>query len=139
VSLSLSLCVTACTLGGCSDGYSTSPGAIHLGDTIVSESGALLITATSGSNETLQRGTNELELTVERTSDHARADGLELSMTPFMPAMGHGSATQPTVSALGEGQYRFTSLELSMPGLWELRTTIAGPFQDSVVLRLEVR
>lgn len=72
------------------------------------------------------RGVNSLELLVTRTSDGTAVDGLDVSVVPFMPAMGHGGSVKPTVTAgHAPGVYRVTNVNLFMPGLWELRTTIA--------------
>jgi hypothetical protein len=59
-------------------------------------------------------------------------------MVPFMPAMGHGSSTVPTIASLGSGKYGVDDVVLAMPGMWELRTTISGEASDYAVPRVEV-
>ena len=111
----------------------------HLGQPITSNSGALRIIVRSGEAESLVRGKNELEFTIERWSDGTPVTGLEAQLAPFMPAMGHGSPSLSTASAVGSGRYLFSDVELTMPGLWELRTRISGTVRDDVAPLLEVR
>ena len=59
-------------------------------------------------------------------------DGLAITVLPWMPDMGHGASVTPTVTAAGGGRYVVENVELFMPGKWELRTTLAGPSEDSV-------
>ncbi len=108
------------------------------GGTVLSESGALDITWQCTSGDGPARGSNRFEHLVESTDDGAPVDGLTLSMVPFMPAMGHGSATVPTITSLGTGKFGVDDVVLAMPGVWELRTTISGPESDYAVLRVEV-
>ena len=71
------------------------------------------------------RGNHTVQLVV--TSAGAPADDLALTIVPWMPAMGHGTSITPTVTPLGDGAYQLDDVDLFMPGLWELRTTIASP------------
>lgn len=77
-------------------------------------------------------------VSIESTSTGAPVDELELVMTPFMPAHGHGTPQEPSVTPLGNGSYRFDDVLLPMPGLWELRTTVSGPLTDFFAPRFEV-
>jgi hypothetical protein len=108
------------------------------GGPIVSDSGALSITWKCVSGEAPVRGRNRFELTIESTESGELLDGLALSMVPFMPAMGHGSSTVPTVTALGSGTYDADDVVLAMPGLWELRTTISAGESDYAAPRVEI-
>ncbi|HEX6765884.1 MAG TPA: FixH family protein [Polyangiaceae bacterium] len=108
------------------------------GGTVLSESGALNVTWQCTSGDGPARGRNRFELLVETTDDGAPVDGLTLSMVPFMPAMGHGSSTVPTITSLGSGKYGVDDVVLAMPGVWELRTTISGEASDYAVPRVEV-
>ena len=65
-------------------------------------------------------------------------DGLALTVVPWMPDMGHGASITPTVTAMGDGHYVIADVELFMPGTWELRTTIAGPLEDSVAPSFQI-
>jgi hypothetical protein len=65
--------------------------------------------------------------------DGAPADGLALHMTPWMPAMGHGTSTEPTISARGNGDYVIDDLVLPMPGTWELRVSTSDGAEPTVL------
>lgn len=84
------------------------------------------------------RGNNRIFFSIELTATGEPVDDLELVMTPFMPAHGHGSSQKPSVHPLGDGHYRFDDVVLPMPGLWELRTTVSGPLTDFFAPRFEV-
>ncbi|MFO7179224.1 MAG: FixH family protein [Pseudomonadota bacterium] len=105
---------------------------------VESESGALLVTVSSEPRARPVRGRNRIFYRIELAESGKPVDGLELHMEPFMPSHGHGSARLPLVTPLGEGSYRFDDVVLSMPGIWELHTTIGGPIEDSVAPRFEV-
>lgn len=99
-----------------------------------SESGMLTVWF---ANDEFHRGDNRVEMCVVDQDDTA-VDGLDISMFPFMPAMGHGSSASSTSEALGSGCYAFKDIVLSMPGVWELRSTIEGSTSDSVVAKVYV-
>lgn len=65
--------------------------------------------------------------------------GLAITMVPFMPAMGHGSATTPTVVDQGRGVYVANDVVLAMPGTWQLRTSLGGACGDSIVIDVAVQ
>lgn len=54
-------------------------------------------------------------------------DGATLSVVPFMPDHGHGSAVKPAVTARGGGVYEVSNLYYPMPGLWRITVTIQLP------------
>jgi hypothetical protein len=60
----------------------------------------------------------------------AAVDGLALQITPWMPAMGHGTSVTPTVDDQGEGIYEVSNVYFYMPGEWDLRTQLS---QNSTV------
>jgi hypothetical protein len=68
----------------------------------------------------------------------APLDGLTLTVIPWMPAMGHGTSTVPTVEARGNGLYVLNDVNLYMAGLWELRTRISGHASGEVTPRLQI-
>jgi hypothetical protein len=82
------------------------------------------------------RGNHTVQLVV--TAAGTPADDLALTIVPWMPAMGHGTSVRPTVTPLGGGAYQLDDVDLFMPGLWELRTTIASP-EDYVAPSFEVQ
>ncbi|GHG67152.1 FixH family protein [Comamonas sp. JC664] len=61
-----------------------------------------------------------------------------LGVEPWMPTMGHGISERPRVTALKEGEFEVTDLDLFMPGRWELRFTIgeAPPDTAKVAFKL---
>jgi len=54
-------------------------------------------------------------------------DGASVSVVPFMPDHGHGSAVKPSVSPKGGGVYEVANLYYPMPGLWRVTVTIQLP------------
>jgi len=125
-----------------SDAASTSTGATSAGDegscgssssfptsalsTVMSDSGDLKIAIYAAPYQPLEAGLECLQLVVTEASSGATVDGLTVTMTPWMPAMGHGASVTPQVTPLGEGRYVFTDVSLFMPGEWQLRTKLTG-------------
>ncbi len=105
----------------------------------LSESGELTFELRSRPEALPVRGSNRVELLITQTDDGAPVDHLELQMVPFMPAMGHGSGAQPDGVNSGDGRYEFDGVLISMPGMWELRTTIGGAHEDYVSPSFDVR
>jgi hypothetical protein len=93
---------------------------------VTSQSGAFEV-AMLAHSATPTRGSHSLELVVTSVQDAAPVDGLSLTLVPWMPAMGHGTAIVPTITPLGDGTYELDDVDLYMAGLWELRTTFATP------------
>lgn len=104
----------------------------------VSRSGRLALEATTSSGVPLVRGVHTFDLQVERTEDGQPASGLTLEVTPWMPAMGHGSPYDGQVVELEPGRYQVADVSLFMAGVWELRTAI-GPEEDHATLAFDVR
>jgi hypothetical protein len=100
--------------------------------TVTSDGGTLLIALRGAPYQPLVAGTDCLQLVVTDASTGASVDGLSITMTPWMPAMGHGADTIPLLTALGEGRYVFTGVGLFMPGEWQLRTEFSGQVVDRV-------
>jgi hypothetical protein len=94
--------------------------------TATSDSGSLAIEVRT-CPQPPSRGTNSVELFV--SAGGAPVDGLTVDVSPFMPAMGHGTST-PTIVPEGGGKYLVNEVYLYMPGVWELRTTFSGPVSD---------
>jgi hypothetical protein len=88
----------------------------------------------------LVRGPASIEIVATDLATHAPKTGLAIAIVPFMPAMGHGSATSPTVVDHGGGVYVADDVVMAMPGTWQLRTTIGGgACSDSVVVDVDVQ
>lgn len=73
------------------------------------------------------KGTNVLTLQVSDAAG-APVNGATVTVVPFMPDHGHGSAVVPVVTALGaDGKYTVEKLYLAMSGLWEIRVNVTAP------------
>jgi hypothetical protein len=63
-------------------------------------------------------------------------DGATVTVTPFMPDHGHGSARRVIVKPQGNGRYEVSDIWLSMAGLWTLTVSVqpagGGPIQEVV-------
>ncbi len=128
--LCVSAIVLAAAIGGCSGGSqeATGLGATAL-MTVTSQSGNLKIGVRTSPQPPV-RGTNDIELTITGATDGAPRDGLALGVTPWMPAMGHGTSIVPTITPETDGKYMISDVDLFMAGLWELRLTIPGTPDD---------
>ena len=72
----------------------------------------------------LKMGVNTVEIIVHHSAggDVAQA---ELTVTPWMPSMGHGVMQKPVVAERGGGLYSVENIVLSMTGHWQLQVKIA--------------
>lgn len=134
-------CALAVLTASCSGSSSgdTGPVATEAASTVTSDSGSYRISVHSAPDAVPTRGVNTLQMVVTRISDGAPAAGLQLDVVPWMPAMGHGASVKPTVSAEAQpGVFTVTNVNLFMPGLWEIRTTIGGSASDHVTPTFEI-
>jgi hypothetical protein len=105
--------------------------------TVISTSGALRIVArTIPSPPT--RGTIEVDLEITDAATGSPRDGLTLSVTPWMPAMDHGTSLVATVAPQGQGLYDVTNVDLFMSGTWDLNLAVSGPVADNAVVELNI-
>ena len=80
----------------------------------------------------------EVELDMHIMVDDVGVPGATVSVTPFMPDMGHGIDTPPTVTEGDMGMYT-AAWTFSMSGLWELDIEIDGSEgTDMVTVSYEV-
>lgn len=70
-------------------------------------------------------GTNTLTLEI-RAADRPVEDAT-VTVTPFMPAHGHGSGIPPVVTSLGGGSYRVADVYFMMRGTWTLTVRVERP------------
>jgi hypothetical protein len=98
-----------------------------------------LVRAETLDGEAPVRGENRFDLEIVQTDTGAAVEGLSLAVTPWMPAMGHGTSVRPSVSDVGGGHYQIDGVYLFMPGLWELRIAITGSIRDDAAPRFEIR
>jgi hypothetical protein len=72
------------------------------------------------------KGTNTLMLEIVDPAGNP-VDGATVTVTPFMPDHGHGSAVTPIVTAAGSGKYEVTKVYLAMAGLWKITVSVQMP------------
>ncbi len=81
--------------------------------------------ATPDPTEVIAREDVTYDFHVHTSDDHEVVEGATLTVTPWMPAHGHGIDDEVVVVELGEGHYEAT-FQFSMPGEWELQIDIDG-------------
>ncbi|MBW1903087.1 MAG: multicopper oxidase domain-containing protein, partial [Deltaproteobacteria bacterium] len=81
----------------------------------------------------LVTGINELDFIVH-DMEHRDIEGATVTVTPWMPEMGHGAFSATEVEEKGGGLYSVSNVVLIMGGHWELRVEIKkGDLEDRVV------
>jgi hypothetical protein len=124
-------------LVGCSS-ETSSDGTERAAAIATSASGLLRINARTVDGEAPVRGENPFDIEILRAHDEVGIEGLELTVTPWMPAMGHGTSVRSMVTEVGAGHYRADDVYLFMPGLWELRISIMGSIHDDAAPRFQI-
>ena len=104
--------------------------------TLASDSGALTI-AVRFSPDPPTAGSDAAQLSFI-DADGAPVSGLALTVVPWMPAHGHGTSVDPTVTETEPGTFVAAPLYLFMPGSWELRMTIGGTVDDTAKAAFEI-
>jgi len=72
----------------------------------------------------LSMGVNTVEVIVHHASG-GDVPQAELTVTPWMPSMGHGVMQKPVVTERGGGLYSVDNVVLSMTGHWQLQVKVA--------------
>ncbi len=72
----------------------------------------------------LRMGVNVVEVIVHHGTGGGDVAGAAVSIVPWMPSMGHGVMTKPTVTERGGGLYSINDVVLSMTGHWQLKIEI---------------
>jgi YtkA-like len=104
--------------------------------TLASDSGALQI-AVRFSPRPPSVGEDAAELSFTDAGG-APVTGLGLTVVPWMPAHGHGTSVNPTVTETEAGTFIASPLYLFMPGSWELRMTTTGTLDDTATAAFEI-
>lgn len=119
-------------IASCGDSSSTSIGTFSAEPlvTVTSASGNLKVDLRTSPSQPPSRGQQSVQLVITDAATGAPKTGLDLVMTPWMPAMGHGASVTPSVTEKSPGTYVVDDVDLFMPGTWELRTTIAAASQS---------
>jgi cytochrome oxidase Cu insertion factor (SCO1/SenC/PrrC family) len=86
----------------------------------------------------LRNGTNALDFVV-RDKKGKGIERAELTVTPWLPAMGHGVWDKPMVKERGAGKYSIQNIVTTMDGRWELKIYVRkGPVKDLAVFSFDV-
>ena len=75
-------------------------------------------------HQQLMMGVNNVEIIVHDTSDGDVAQA-DVTVTPWMPSMGHGVMQKPVVTERGGGVYSIENIVLTMTGHWQLQVKVA--------------
>jgi hypothetical protein len=83
------------------------------------------------------RQDNAWSVQINALAGGAAAEGAMITVTPFMPAHGHGAGKPVTVTAGSEpGRYELTPINLWMPGVWETTVDVkSAAGNDKVVFK----
>lgn len=96
------------------------------------DAGILTFTIMSGDPAPPIRGDNTW--VVEVTAAGAPVSNAAITVTPFMPAHGHGAAKSVVVEAMPDpGQYQLSPVNLWMPGVWETTIDVTSASGDDQV------
>ena len=86
----------------------------------------------------LNSGANTVDVVVRDKSGKS-VEGAELTVTPWLPAMGQGVWEKPVVTAQGGGKYHVQNIVTSMTGRWELKVEIKkGALKDKAVFAFDI-
>ena len=86
----------------------------------------------------LEPGPNVLDLIV-RDKAGLGVEGAEITVTPWMPTMGHGVWDKPLVTERGGGKYHVENVKIIMAGRWDLRVMVRkGSLEGRALFPFEV-
>jgi len=81
----------------------------------------------------LHTGSNSMDIIIHDRKDKD-VTGAKIVIKPWMPDMGHGVPQTPEIIERGGGRYTAEMVNISMPGLWELRFSVdASSGTDKVI------
>jgi len=136
------LCLVSCGSSNSSTGSGKGeifPSTSLTSEPILSAGGVLQTIVWTSPDQPPIRGVIEAKLQITDAKSGDMVDGLNLTVVPEMPAMGHGTSVVPTVVAEGGGIYVVSNVDVFMPGTWILLTTIQGTMTDKVSISLDVQ
>lgn len=81
-------------------------------------------------------GVDAVELVLTDPTSGKPIEDEHIALVPWMPTMGHGTDEVPQFESLGRGRYRFTNVNLYMPGEWLLRFEFSGKVTDSALQQI---
>jgi protein SCO1 len=86
----------------------------------------------------LKNGPNALDIKVRDLSGK-EVRGAELTVTPWMPQMGHGVWEKPVVTEQAGGNYHVENVTIIMSGRWDLKVTVRqGAQEDRAIFAFDV-
>jgi len=125
-----------CLLCGCEPAGEPEPDAPVNPAEVTSDKGVYTLQLDPASDPFLAGEASELALGVLMSGEGI--PGASVMVTPFMPDMGHGIETEPTISDEGEGSY-LARWSFNMPGYWELEISVDGEHgADTATVAYEV-
>jgi hypothetical protein len=77
-------------------------------------------------------GTNAADIILHDRNDRD-VPGAEITVTPWMPSMGHGVFEKPVVTERGGGLYSVENIHFIMEGPWELKIAVRKDDQSDMV------
>lgn len=81
-----------------------------------------------------ERGENTWRFKLNSADSQESLTGCEVTLVPYMPEHGHGSPKEPEFSELGGGEYEFSDIVFTMPGLWSMGFDVScGDFMTEQV------
>lgn len=90
------------------------------------------------SEPALKLGPNSADITLTDRAGQP-VEGALVTVTPWMPTMGHGVWDKPVVKESGGGRYHVENVVIIMGGLWELKLAIKrGEREDRAVFSMTV-
>lgn len=102
------------------------------GITKMTDDGHFMVTLVSDP-EPPSKGFNTWTLTIMNHEEQSMVDGAMVTIEPWMPEHGHGSDSEATVEAMGQGDYVCETVELQMLGTWDTTVKIThGEMSDEV-------
>lgn len=108
-------------------------------DTVASQSGALEFAVHTGPDQPPTRGLSTVSLDITDATTGEPRDDLDLTVVPWMPAMGHGTSVKPSIDAEGGGRYTIGRVNMYMGGAWDLRIAISGAETDRATVHFTIR
>jgi protein SCO1 len=86
----------------------------------------------------LKNGDNSVDVVVRDKSGKS-VEGAELTVTPWLPAMGQGVWDKPAVTVRGAGKYHIQNIVTTINGRWELKFDIRkGTLKDKAVFSFDI-
>jgi len=125
---------TAGLAAAAQEGHKHGPFTKHYDSSLfeVTKNGLYSVEMVLGDHE-LMTGVNAVEIIIHDNKDRDVV-GAQITVTPWMPTMGHGVFDQPVITEKGGGLYAVDNITLIMTGLWELRIDInKGGAEDTAV------